>query len=91
MAGDPIRDALGKAGIQLEPREATAVEQMVAGGVGGIAGTALGMAAGWGWIGKALASLGGAIAGHLIVTHRVRFERGPEPGEPAVPAPQAPR
>lgn len=88
MAGDPIHDALGKAGIKLEPREATAVEQMVAGGVGGIAGTALGMAAGWGWIGKALASLGGAIAGHLIVTHRVRFERGPEP---EAPAPQAPR
>lgn len=89
--GDPITDGLNKAGIPVEPREASAVEQMVASGVGGIAGSALAAMAGFGWLGKAVASLGGAVLGHVVVTHRLKCDDkasgspradGIEPSEP---------
>ena len=87
---DPLNDVLGKAGIKVEPREATAVEQMVGSGLGGIAGTMLAGLAGAGWLGKALASLGGAIAGHMVVTHRFRMQPREE-GLEDEPLPEGPR
>lgn len=86
MSGDPIQDPINKGleqvGIKVEPREATAVEQMVASGVGGIAGSVIGSMAGLGWIGRALASLAGAVAGHLVITHRIVRDPTPEGREP---------
>lgn len=82
MAGDPISDGLRKVGLEVEPREASAVEQMVASGVGGIAGSALGAMAGLGWIGRSVASLGGAVLGHLVVTHRIKRDERAAPLSP---------
>jgi hypothetical protein len=90
-AGDPVSDAFERAGIHVERREAGPYEQMIASGVGGIVGTALAAAAGSGWIGRALASLGGSIVGHLAITHRVIIERpGDDRRRPVADGPDAP-
>lgn len=73
--GDDLREALERRGVRVERREVGVVPQMVASGLGGIAGSALAHAAGAGWFGRALASLGGSIVGHLAATHRVRMAR----------------
>lgn len=71
---DPLTDGLKKVGVHIEPREATVMQQMLASGVGGIIGSAVGAALGLGLIGRGLTSLGGSIAGHLAVTHRVTYD-----------------
>jgi hypothetical protein len=69
-AEDPITDGLKNLGIKVEPREASPIEQILASGVGGIAGTAIGSMAGASWLGRAVLSLGGSLLGHILVTHR---------------------
>lgn len=86
MNDDPVEDGLRKLGIQVEPREASALKQMVGSGLGGIAGSAIAAAVGAGWLGKALLSLGGSVVGHMVVTHRVTYapprRSGDEPEGP---------
>lgn len=86
MSDDPVEDGLRKLGIHVERREASPLKQMIGSGLGGIAGSAVAAAVGAGWLGKALASLGGSVLGHIVVTHRVTYEpttRGDgEPEEP---------
>ncbi|MCO5167826.1 MAG: hypothetical protein M9894_15890 [Planctomycetes bacterium] len=71
---DPIRDRLQRHGIHVERREASQLRQMLFSGVGGIAGTAVAAAAGAGWLGRAVASLGGSVVGVLVATHRITYE-----------------
>jgi hypothetical protein len=68
---DPIGEKLNEMGIPVERRDASPIEQIVAGGLGGMAGQLLGNALGFGVIGRSLFSIGGSIVGHLVVTHRV--------------------
>jgi hypothetical protein len=82
---DPLADALRPLGIEVEKREAGPIEQIVASGLGGIAGNLLGSAAGFGIIGRGLAAMAGSILGHLVVTHRVVEAPTPEPDGPGSP------
>ena len=84
-ADDPVADALRPLGIEVERREAGPIEQIVASGVGGIAGNLLGSVAGLGIIGRGLAAIGGSILGHLVVTHRVVPAPTPAPDGPESP------
>lgn len=74
MSDDPVDEGLRRLGLHVERREASPLEQMVASGLGGIAGSALAAVVGSGWLGKALLSLGGSVVGHMVVTHRVTYE-----------------
>ncbi|MBX3468886.1 MAG: hypothetical protein KF878_18605 [Planctomycetes bacterium] len=71
---DPIQDRLRRHGLHVERRESSQLRQMLFSGVGGIAGTAVAAAAGAGWLGRAVASLGGSVVGVLLATHRVTYE-----------------
>lgn len=71
---DPVEGGLRTLGLHVERREASQLEQMIASGLGGIAGSAVGALLGAGTIGRALASLGGSVLGHILVTHRVTYE-----------------
>lgn len=82
---DPIEDGLKRIGLHVERREASQLEQMVASGLGGIAGSAFAAVVGAGWLGKALASLGGSVIGHIAVTHRVTYEPLQRPEAPEGP------
>lgn len=68
---DPVTDALKKLGVRVEPVEASPFKQMLASGLGGIIGSAIGAGLGMSWLGRALCSLGGSVAGQVAVTHRV--------------------
>lgn len=80
---DPIEDGLRRLGVHVERRDATPLQQMVASGLGGIAGSALAAVVGAGWLGKALASLGGSVLGHVVVTHHVTYEPLQRPAGPS--------
>ncbi|HZU99389.1 MAG TPA: hypothetical protein VFF73_21960 [Planctomycetota bacterium] len=86
---DPLEEALEKVGVHLEKRDVSPVTQMIAGGLGSIAGSFLGgRFLHLGTIGKALASLGGAVVGHVAVTYRVHFE--PRKYVASPPPPESP-
>jgi hypothetical protein len=68
---DPIADALKKVGVHVERVEASPMKQMLASGLGGIIGSAIGAGLGMSWLGRALCSLGGSVAGQVAVTHKV--------------------
>jgi hypothetical protein len=86
---DPVEDALHRVGVHLEKKpDVHPVTQMLAGGLGGIAGGQLGAIAGLGVLGRALASLAGAIVGHIAVTYDVRLER-PDRDEDGKDSPMA--
>lgn len=86
MKKDPIVDALGKAGLELEKKpDVHPVTQMLAGGLGGIAGGHIGAMVGLGELGKALASLAGAVVGHIAATYDVRFADRHDPDRPRSP------
>lgn len=73
---DPLEEALKKVGVRLEKKpDVHPVTQMLGSGLGGIAGSIAGGYLGLGVIGRALVSLGGAVAGHVAVTYNVRFGR----------------
>jgi hypothetical protein len=79
---DPLEEALEKVGVHLEKRDVSPITQMIASGLGSIAGSVVaGHFFHLGTIGKALASLGGAVAGHLAVTYRVQLEKPRDQGE----------
>jgi len=72
---DPLEEALEKVGVHLEKKDVNPITQMIAGGLGGIgAGFLGGHFFHLGTIGKAICSLGGAVAGHVLVTYRIRLE-----------------
>jgi hypothetical protein len=75
MRKDPLEEALEKVGVRLEKKDVSPLTQMIAGGLGGIAGSVGGSLLGLGTIGKAIASLAGAVTGHVAVTYRVRLEK----------------
>ena len=75
MRKDPLEEALEKIGVRLEKKDVSPVTQMLASGVGGIGGQVAGAALNLGTIGKAVLGLVGAVAGHVAVTYRVRFEK----------------
>jgi hypothetical protein len=78
---DPFDDALHMAGVRLERKtNVHSVTQMLAQGLGAIAGGELGGLAGFGSLGRALSALAGAIVGHVAVTYDVKLER-PERGD----------
>jgi outer membrane lipoprotein SlyB len=78
---DPITDTLKKFGVRVERVEASTMKQMLGSGLGGIIGSAIGAGLGMGWLGRALCSLGGSVAGQVAVTHKVSCgdEGGREP------------
>lgn len=82
---DPIGEKLNEMGIPIERRDASPIEQIVAGGLGGMAGQLLGNALGCGVIGRSILSICGSIVGHVVITHRVA-ER-PRPAAEGPPSP----
>jgi hypothetical protein len=89
---DPLEEALAKIGVHLEKKDVNPVTQMIAGGVGGIAGSVLGGSVfNLGAIGKAVASLAGAVIGHVAVTYRIHLEKpAPRSDEPISEPPESP-
>ena len=77
---DPFEDALARVGLEAEKKDVTPVTQMIASGLGGVAGSVASGAAGFGPVGRAVGSLFGAVAGHIAVTYRIhRKAPAPEP------------
>jgi hypothetical protein len=62
--------------VYVEPRESAAVTQLVASGIGSYVGRACANAARLGPIGALVGAIGGAVAGHFLVTHRLRLGKG---------------
>lgn len=85
---DPLKDSLREHGIHIEPRPADPLQTMVASGVGGILGSLVANAIGAGWLGRAVMSLGGSVAGYLLATNRVHL--GDESGRPIADGPESP-
>ena len=82
MKKDPLEAALEKVGVRLEKKDVSPITQMIAGGVGGIAGSVVGGSVlKLGAIGKAVASLAGAVIGHVVVTYRIHLEKPKAQGE----------
>lgn len=75
MKKDPLEEALEKVGVHLERKDVTPLTQMIASGLGSIAGHVGGSLMGLGTIGKAVSSLAGAVIGHVAVTYRIHLER----------------
>lgn len=88
---DPLEAALEKVGVRLEKREdVNPLTQMIASGMGGIAGQVVGGSIlKLGGVGRAVVSLMGAVAGHVAVTYRIRFEK-PKTEEGHVDRPESP-
>jgi outer membrane lipoprotein SlyB len=72
---DPLEAALEKIGVRLEKKDVNPLTQMLASGVGGIAGQVVGGALKLGGVGRAVVSLLGAVAGHVAVTYRIHLEK----------------
>lgn len=88
---DPLEEALEKVGVRLEKKDVSPITQMIASGVGSIAGHVVGGSLlHLGTIGKAVTSLAGAVVGHVAVTYRVRFEKPKAEDEGEVSAEPAP-
>ena len=88
---DPLEEALEKVGVHLEKKDVNPVTQMIASGLGGLAGNVGGSMLKLGIIGKGVLALAGAVVGHVAVTYRIHLERpkdqdgmanGPEPESP---------
>jgi hypothetical protein len=79
MRKDPLEEALEKIGVKLERKDVTPVTQMIASGVGGIAGQVAGSAMRLGGIGTAILGLLGAVVGHVAVTYRIQLEKPAAP------------
>ncbi len=86
---DPLEEVLEKVGVHLEKREVNPITQMIASGLGSIAG---GIVGGHffhlGTVGKAITSLAGAVVGHVAVTYRFHLEKPRADGE--VDRPESP-
>jgi hypothetical protein len=82
----PVGDLLHPLGLAVEPREVGPIAQIVASGVGSLIGSVVAAAAGYGMVGRAVASIGGAVLGHVVVTNRIvrepRVERVEGPASP---------
>lgn len=72
---DPVQELLQPLGVRAEPREVDPIPHIVATGVGSLAGSLLAALGGFGMIGRAVGSIGGAVVAHVLVTHR--FTRAP--------------
>ncbi len=90
MRKDPLEEALEKIGVKLERKDVNPMTQMIASGVGGIAGQVGGSALNLGTIGKALLGLAGAVAGHVAVTYRIRFESPKAKDDEQIDKPETP-
>jgi hypothetical protein len=82
---DPLEEALEKIGVHLERKDVNPVTQMIASGVGSIAGTIAGSLLRFGTIGRAVTSLAGAVIGHVAVTYRISIEKPKADGEVSTP------
>ena len=79
MEDDPIQELAKRLGLELKRRPTTPIKQMIASGLGSLGGQGVGRLAGLGWVGVGLASLTGAIAGHLVATYRLDSDETPAP------------
>jgi hypothetical protein len=82
---DPLEEALEKVGVHLEKKDVNPVTQMIASGLGGLAGNIGGSMLKLGFIGKGILGLAGAVIGHVAVTYRIHLERPKDEGEMAAP------
>ncbi|MGE0709186.1 MAG: hypothetical protein AB7N76_19720 [Planctomycetota bacterium] len=72
--------------VYVEPREASAVHQIVASGLGSVLGRAAANAARLGPLGALVGMIGGACAGHFLVTHRFSLGGPRRRNDPESPA-----
>jgi len=82
----PVRDALRRAGIHVEKRDAAQLTRLCASAAGSAAAQLLAHAYRLGPIGTAAALLGGAVLGDVAATHRVYYEPPAEEDGPPSPA-----
>jgi hypothetical protein len=82
----PVQELLQPLGLAVEPREVGPIPHIIATGVGSLLGYSLMASARLGFIGCAVGSIGGAVLGHVAVTHRIvcapRRERADRPESP---------
>lgn len=86
MEWEQVQGALRRRGVHVERCDASVTRQILASGLGGIAGQAFAQASRFGPLGVAISALGGSLLGHFAVTHRVHLD----PARDRDPGPESP-
>jgi hypothetical protein len=73
MDREGIKDALRAQGIEIEPREPTPVENLVASGLGSLGGQLVAKVLRFGWLGTGIAGVAGGALGLIAVRYRARW------------------